>query len=56
MPPRKKASATRRKRALGRMQKLRGSLKGKPSPLDLLLKDRRENFQREESRFKRGRG
>jgi hypothetical protein len=35
-----------RKRAANRLQKLRGSLKGKPSALDFLLKERREELRR----------
>ncbi len=45
-------SRTSRKRALSRIRKMRGSLQGKPSPLDMLLKERHEEQRREEAKLK----
>ena len=51
-----KDTRTSRKRAVSRLQKLRGSLKGKPSALHLLLNERHSNLQNEERRLKGKRG
>ncbi len=51
-----KATLASRKRAAARLQKLRGSLKGKPSALHFLLNERHSNLQNEERRLKGKRG
>jgi len=40
-----KDTRTSRKRAVSRLQKLRGSLKGKPSALDFLLNERQNHLR-----------
>ncbi len=52
MGRRSRAAETSRKRAASRLHKMRGSLAGKPSALEFLLKERRRELRREESRLK----
>ncbi len=52
---RSKKSLSSRQSALGRVQKLRGSLKGKPSVLEFLLEERRKDRDFTEAASKRAR-
>ncbi len=47
-----RVTKTSRSRAANRLRKMRGSLAGKPSALDALLKERRRELRREEPRLK----
>jgi hypothetical protein len=53
MGGRDRVAETSRKRAASRLRKMRGSLAGKPSALEALLKERRRELQKEERRLKR---
>ena len=52
MSKRRKGAQISRKRALSRIHKIRGSLKGGAAALEYLLKERRREFGKEEKRLK----
>jgi len=49
---RSRAAETSRKRAASRLHKMRGSLAGKPSALEFLLKERRRELRKQERRLR----